>query len=112
SFERVAELLWTGELPPNEPTWPIPSPEDRTVAVAAGALVGRPGLAALAATATALAEHHPDDTPASAARRLLGVAPDGVTDGDTGDGPLAERLLRGWTGTADPATVVAVRRAL
>lgn len=112
TFEQVAELLWAGELPAAAPTWPEPAADDAAAAAAARAVVGRPGLSALTATATVLAERHPGDPPDLAARRLLGVAPLAVGAEDPGGGPVAERLVRALTGDADPATVAAIDRAL
>jgi citrate synthase len=112
TFEQVAELLWTGDLPASPPRWPGPTAADVAAATAARDAIGRPGLSALTATATVLGEHHPDDPPDLAARRLLGVAPLAIGASDPGDGPTAERLVRALTGHDDPATVTAVDRAL
>src|SRR5690606_26979697 len=82
AFEQVAELLWTGELPDDPVRWSAPSAADRELAAAIVAVVGRPGLAALTAASTVLAERSADDAPAVAARRLLVLAPQLVTGAD------------------------------
>ena len=93
TYEQVAELLWTGSLPPAV-TWPAPLAGDvsraRRVAKAVG---GRPGVATMAAVAGALGVHHPDDGPADAARRRAAVGPrrPGHRRGGARPGPLRPR---------------------
>ena len=74
TYEQVAELLWTGELGV-APAWPAPDPDDLATAVAITEAVGAGGVPGLMAVAAALAVRHPGDDPATAARRLIGVAP-------------------------------------
>ena len=112
TFEQVAELLWTGELPDDPVRWSAPSAADRELAAAIVTVVGRPGLGALTAAATVLAERSADDAPAVAARRLLVLAPQLVTGVDGGKGSTAERLVRAWTGRAERRLVEAVDTAL
>lgn len=108
TFEQVAELLWTGDLVGRRIRWSVPSAADRELAADIVDAVGAPGLAALTATSTALAEHHGDDPPTVAARRLLTLAPLVVSGHDGGTGSTARRLVRAWTGRADRRTVDAV----
>ncbi|MBS1836138.1 MAG: MerR family transcriptional regulator [Actinobacteria bacterium] len=112
TFEQVAELLWTGELPIGRVRWSVPSAADRELAADVVAAVGQPGLAALAATSTALAERHRDDPPTVAARRLLTLAPLVVSGHGGGSGSTAQRLVQAWTGRADRHTVDAVDAVL
>lgn len=111
-FEQVAELLWTGELPDSAPTWPAPSPADRSLVDACITAVGGPGLGALTAVCTALAQTCPEDAPAVAALRLLVLAPGAVTGDHRGRGGTAARLVRGWTGRAERRTAEAIDTAL
>ncbi len=123
TYEQVAELLWTGTLPPAV-TWPEPTAADvalaRRVARAVG---GRRGVAAMAATSCALGVHHPDDDPAAAARRLLGVVPTVLGEADRtaaiADGPgartMANRLAAVWrpdAGADAPRYAAAIDRSL
>jgi citrate synthase len=109
SFERVAELLWTGELPPAA-TWPEPSVGDVRQAVrVARAIGGRGGVPAIVAVASAFGVQHAVDDPPAAARRLLGVIPD-VLAGEGGEpvkrqGGIAARLAARWR--PDDASVLA-----
>jgi citrate synthase len=96
SFERVAELLWTGVLP-DHAEWPSPDPTDVALVRRVTRAVRGPALPAMVAVASALGVLHPGDDPAAAARRLLGVVP--VVLDPTGDevsGSLAERLASCW----------------
>jgi citrate synthase len=96
SFERVAELLWTGVLP-DHAVWPSPEPSDLVLARRVTRAVRGPALPSMVAVSSALGVRHPGDDPAAAARRLLGVVP--VVLDPTGDevsGPLAQRLAACW----------------
>jgi citrate synthase len=96
SFERVAELLWTGVLP-DHAVWPSPEPSDVALARRVTRAVRGPALPSMVAVSSALGVRHPGDDPAAAARRLLGVVP--VVLDPTGDevsGPLAQRLAGCW----------------
>ena len=77
TFEQVAELLWTGELPAARPAvaWPEPSPDDVRATRRVARLVPGDGIPAIIAVANASGVRHPDDDPAGAARRLLGLIP-------------------------------------
>ena len=112
TFEQVAELLWTGELPERATKWPPPTMIERKLVAQVISAVGRPGLGALTATSTALAERYGEDPPTVAARRLIGLAPAAVTGHDGGRGSTAQRLVRALTGRADRRTVEAVDTAL
>ena len=112
SYERVAELLWTGTLP-DEAAWPPPDPADRALARDVSRVVGGPSLPAMVAVASALGTRHVDDDPPTAARRLLGVTPTilGEPDG-AAHGSLAERLAACWKPDADAALAPVIDRAL
>jgi citrate synthase len=112
SYERVAELLWTGTLP-EEVAWPRPDPADRSLAYDVGRVIGGPSLPTMVAVASALGTRHVDDDPPTAARRLLGVAPTilGEPDGAT-HGSLAERLAACWMPDVAAALAPVIDRAL
>src|SRR5688572_19504736 len=96
SFEQVAELLWTGSLPPAPVRWPR-SDGDDVAACAAGARgVGESAgsLVQLMAVIPALAARHPGERADAAARRLIGIVPE--LSGPTVDGGVAERLAHAW----------------
>jgi citrate synthase len=88
SFERVAELSWTGALP-DEADWPPPDPVDAARAVRVARAVRGPALPTLVAVASALGAHRATDDPQTAARRLLGIAPTILG----ADDPTAKRSL-------------------
>lgn len=115
TYEQVCELLWTGTLPP-EVTWPAPDAADERRAASVTRAIGAQGVPALVAVATALGVHHPGDDPATAARRLLGVAPIAVrTSSRTAvpsTGALASRLAAAWCTDPSPALVRVIDRAL
>jgi citrate synthase len=108
TFEQVAELLWTGELG-SEQTWGPPAPDDLATAVAVTAAVGKNGVPALIAVASALAVRQPADGPAAAARRLIGVAPAVVrrqpVEAIPWDAGIGARLAAAWQ--ADPPSELA-----
>jgi citrate synthase len=120
TFEQVAELLWTGRLPPATVTWP--TPRDRAVRRCAAALDGYgPGLdwiSRLAVIATAVGIGHSGDDPATAARRILTMVPvvlGGVTTGDDVADHAADyaaQVASVFAPNADDALVVAIRRAI
>lgn len=96
SFERVAELLWTGVLP-DETDWPGPDPVDVARAKRVARAVRGPALPTLVAVTSAFGAHRTTDDPQAAARRLLGIAPSLLgADGATTESPLAERLASCW----------------
>jgi citrate synthase len=111
SYERVAELLWTGTLP-DEVAWSRPDPADRSLAYDVGRVIGGPSLPTMVAVASALGTRHPNDDPPAAARRLLGVAPAILGASDDGSGPLAARLAQCWKPEAGPELVAVLDRAL
>lgn len=112
TFEQVAELLWSGELPERRVRWPATSASERDLVSTLVRALAHPGLDALTAASTALAQRCSDDAPTVAARRLLMLAPAAVTGNDGGSGGIAERLVRAWTGSARRRTVAAVDGAL
>ena len=113
SFERVAELLWTGELPDDPVTWP--APDDRDVRRGVDAIAGYgPGLDwinRLAVITTAAGIGHTGDDPATAARRILTMIP-AVLAARHHDGDYAARVASVFAPDADAALVDAIRRAL
>ena len=115
SFERVAELLWTGTLADeaDEVAWPRPEPADQTLARDVRRVVGGSALPAMVAVASALGTRHAYDDPPTAARRLLALAPTilGEPD-DAAHGSLAGRLATCWKPAADAALATVIDRAL
>lgn len=110
SFEQVAELLWTGELPDDEIHWPV----DRNALarcrdVVAAADVRDP-IVVLSLAAATLADRAEGDDAAGAARRFLAIVPSLL--GGPQRGPVAGRLARAWHRSPDPALVDAIGRAL
>ena len=110
TFEQVSELLWTGRLDNAEMSWPIDRIAlDRCRAVhdAAGAddPIVRLTLAATTFSATA-----DDVDAASAARRLLALAPSLLGGPLTGD--LATRMAATYRRRPPPELVAAISRAL
>src|SRR5690606_12225711 len=75
TFEQVAELLWTGDLPPDPVVWPV----DRSALATCASVVRSAGsldpIATLTLAAIALADGAAVDDAPAAARRLLGVVP-------------------------------------
>ncbi len=121
-FEDIAELLWTSELPEVAVRWALPDAAD--VAAVTGPLdtmVTKP-IGRLIIAATVLAGLHPDDDPATAARRLLRVAPAALTTpfqqeavtstSADGAGMYAQRLARVWEPRPSPELVDAIDAAL
>lgn len=110
SFERVAELLWTGALPDAEPTWRVDRDGlERCVDVVRAA--DGSGVDALTLSAVALAAH--DDgvgTGADAARALLSIAPT-VLGGPRG-GSTAARVTKAYVRRPAPELVAAIDGAL
>jgi citrate synthase len=115
TYEQVAELLWTGEIG-TEPTWGPPAPDDLTTAVAVTAAVGRAGVPALIAVASALAVRHPADPPPAAARRLIGVAPAVLhrqpVEAIPWDAGIGARLAAAWQADPPPELARTLDRAL
>jgi|RhiMethySRZTD1v2_1073278.scaffolds.fasta_scaffold31018_3 citrate synthase len=111
-FEQVAELLWTGDLPPERPGWPTAGARDRAACAQAIDALGpsATALQRLMVTATVLGARHADDDPPAAARRLLAVAsgPSGRDRRVT----MAERFARRWHPSPTPPLVAAIDRAL
>lgn len=120
SFEQVAELLWTGELPDTPPAWPVDRDALRRITAAADAARVDDPLARLALAATVLAAAEPAPSgpvradpafdPPAAARRLLALAPSVL--GGPAAGTVAGRLARAWHRRPSPELVTAVDRAL
>jgi citrate synthase len=111
-FEEVAELLWTGTMPPERPLWPPADAGDVADCVAAVDALGpsATALQQLTASAVVLGARHADDDPPAAARRLLAVA--SAPPGPRRRGTSAERLARRWHPSPAPALVSAIDRAL
>lgn len=112
SFERVAELLWSGELPADEPRWAVDRVAlERVEAALAGARAVDP-VGRLAIAAGVLAAHGNLEAvrPADAARRLLALVPSVL--GGTLTGGLAERLARAYVRRPAAQLVSAFERAL
>lgn len=112
TFERVAELLWTGELPPGDVAWPEPDDADRVAVRQAAAMVAGAGATSLLAAAAVLATRHGDDDAPTAARRLLTLAPDALGDpGRSRHVGVARRLAECWK-PGDASFGAAVERAM
>jgi citrate synthase len=113
SYERVAELLWTGTLPPTA-HWPPPVDVDVEVARRAAAASSSVGVAAIGSIAFAFNSTYPGDGPATAARRLVGVLPDVFAAPGTTlpDGPFAARLAEAWLPGRGETIMPAVDRSL
>ena len=111
-FEQVAELLWTGNLPPERPTWPTAGARDRAACAQAIDALGpsATALQRLMVTATVLGARHADDDPPAAARRLLAVA--SGPSGRDRRASMAERFARRWHPSPTPPLVAAIDRAL
>lgn len=121
TFEQVAELLWTGELPGADTTWRADrraltrcrallgaaEPADPIVRllICASALANEPHTGATPADATPV-----DATPVDAGRRFLALAPS-ILGGPT-SGSIAARLAAAWTKRPSDALVSAVDRSL
>jgi len=119
SFEQVAELLWTGTLPDAAPAWRPDRAAHRRLAATLSAadntdpVGGRmPPTDRLSLTATLLAGTRAahDDDPATAARRLLALAPSAL--GGPLEGTLASRLTRAYVRRPGAELVAAIDRAL
>lgn len=109
TFEQVAELLWSGELPVTATRWPV---DTRALArcrdVVAASDVTDP-LVHLALAATALSDDPEAGAPATA-RRLLAIAPSVL--GGTRRGTIAERLATAFVRRPEPELVDAISCAL
>lgn len=113
SFEQVAELLWSGELPDGEVRWPAPSADD----VAACRRLVEPAfdpLQVLAAATLALGVRHTRASARDAARLLVQLSPVllGPSDDISMAGPVAPRLAAAWHPEPLDELVAAVDRAL
>jgi citrate synthase len=115
TFEQVAELLWTGELPPGA-AWPAPAAADVQLAADISAIIGEHDIGTLVAVAGGLGARHATDDPPTAARRLLGVVPVVLRARPARDipaaGPLAGRLAAAWHPAPTPELARVVDRAL
>jgi len=100
TFEQVAELLWSGDVPTRRAaTWDPPAAGDvRRVQRATSAAPGP--VAALIAAANVLDDGTAPASPGGArvlARRLLGLVPTALGERDPVEGSLAERLAQRWS---------------
>jgi citrate synthase len=115
TFEQVAELLWTGTLPPAAVGWPDARDDDVDACRQAISVLGEraPALARLGAIVAVLGVRHAGDDPFAAARRLIAAVP-AVTAAAGGrpSGPIAARLAASWHRRPDAALVQAIDRAL
>ncbi|HUF98059.1 MAG TPA: citrate/2-methylcitrate synthase [Ilumatobacter sp.] len=110
SFEQVAELLWSGELPGNPVRWSVDRhTETRVLTAVAGTDVRQP-LSRLIVAAAVLDDERPADDPITAGQTLLGVAPS-LLGGDR-RGSLAQRLASAWHRSPSPELVRAIDCAL
>ena len=99
TFEDVAELLWSGELPSHTTRWPEPPLADRRLSRRVSAIVGAVPLAAMAGLASALSVHHADDAAPIAARRMLSLTPVLLGGAEGSREPIAARLADLWATT-------------
>lgn len=110
SFEDVAELLWTGQLPAQPAVWSAPDRHDTERCAPIDTLTLSP-IARLAVASEVLDAAHPDDDAVTAARRLLLQAPS-VLGSARRQGPFAQRLVAAWRPRSSDALATAVDRAL
>lgn len=110
-FESVAELLWTGALPPDPPVWPLDRRAlARCKAVVAASEIADP-ITALALAATTVGDGaEPGTSAVPVTRRLLAIAPSLL--GGPQRGATASRLASAWVRRPHPALVTAIGRAL
>ena len=113
TYEQVAELLWTGDLPTRRrAVWPEPASGDVKLVGRVARPLGDGGVPALLAAANALDAATPDgDDAAAAARRLLTLVPVAL-GGPARGGSLAERLAARWSPHSADALVPALQRGL
>lgn len=116
AFERVAELLWTRDLPSSTTTWPEPDVDlaAGTRRVLAAAPDDLDPLARLALAATAIPSEHRHDDPATAARTLITLAPIVAAGADraSANRSMAARLAAAWHPAPSAELVSALDRAL
>lgn len=106
TFEAVAELLWSGELPPGPLSWPV---ERESLRRARALLDAAGGVSPVGALALAVTGVDGDDAP-NVARRVLGIVP--TLLGGPRRGLTAQRLATAWRRSPDPALVRAIDRSL
>ena len=115
-FEDIAELLWTAAPaaslaePPTHTSWPKASDDDLEAIAGIADLVATP-IGRLALAAHVLDALHRDDDAATAARRLLLVAP-ALLGSRRRTGDFALRLTSAWIPRPSPDVVTAVDTAL
>lgn len=110
TFEQVAELLWTGRLGERGSIWPTDRhalARCREVCDAAGE---DDAIVRLTLAATTLSASAGEDDAATAARRLLALAPSLLGGPITGD--LASRMAAAYRRRPSPELIAAVSRAL
>lgn len=103
SLERVARLLWTGEVEGDDLFAPMP-PSRPGRAVRSSILAGMEASLITASRTSLASVGSPGPARLRAACEVVGRL--FASAGATGDGPLAARLARGW-GSADARTISA-----
>lgn len=108
TFESICELLWSGELPDDDPVWPAVTASDRRVLDPAVALdLGPVATLAVGAHLFDADPHHREGASPHAARRFLIGAPH-LLGSQRRTGCIAHRLASAWIRRPDPASVGAV----
>lgn len=110
SFEQVAELLWTGELPADPVAWPVDRDQLRKCRAVVEAAEPVDPIARLALCAITLTSATEGRHPAAAGRLLLATVPSVL--GGPQSGSIAARLARGWTTRPGDELVRAIDTAL
>lgn len=110
TFEQVADLLWSGELPSEAARWPIDRNDLAACVEVVRAAGVRDPIVALALCASTLAGRPRESGPPDAARRFLAVVP--TVLGGPRRGTIAERLAAAWKRRPPDEFVAAVSCAL
>jgi citrate synthase len=110
SYEQVAELLWSGELPTGPVVWPV----DRAALARCRAVVeaacSTDPIGAMTLCAATLAGLPDSGGPPEQARRLSAILPSVL--GGPQRGTIASRLARAWTHSPSDELEQAIDRAL
>lgn len=110
SFEAVAELLWTGALGASGLTWPVDRDALSRCRAVCDAAEADGSIVRLTLAATTLSANAGGDDAATAARRLLALAPSLLGGPLTGD--LATRMAATYRKRPAPELVDAISRVL